>query len=163
MRIALRALIVTMLSLSTGAGIADERTPCKESLRSLHALFKRVVQTGDVTQVDGTWRSATADTSEDWVTHGNAVRVECRRTSQRCTEFIALINDNTGTIETFIWPYTIREWSASTIRATAEPGAVDLELVISPTTETASRTLHETTRHGITPSHPGRTERWSLK
>jgi hypothetical protein len=159
-----RIVAVAVLCYSSSVGVANESgvpptsSHCKESLRQLHGLFKRVVQTGDYTKLDGTWRAATPGVSEDWVTHANAVRVECRRTTGICTEYIALVNADRGTIETFVWPYTIRAWSTSMIRATAAPGAVDLELIISITRESATRTLRETA-----PPHPGRVERWTLQ
>jgi hypothetical protein len=147
---------------SSSSPVVEKRDACKESLHELHSFYpKRVFQNGDAVKVDGTWRSTT-NTTSSWVTYANAVRIECSQSTKTCTEYMALINEDDGTIETWVWPYTIRQWSPSLIRATAEPGATQVELLISPGAATATRTLREISRAGSA-ARAAAVERWDLK
>jgi hypothetical protein len=103
----------------------------------------------------------------------NAVQIVCSRNQGTCIEAVAglhsdldpLFREATGgglLLTSEITEFSIHEWSALAIRATAQPRAADIELRISMPEKTVSRTAIETGARGASGADPT-PEVWSLE
>jgi hypothetical protein len=120
---------------------------------------------------EGSWRRVSKQRSVH-VPDVNSVRIECRRGSGICDEYIAKLitpDDSPDVkIETtalFMMKeqYQIVEWSGHTVLARADPRATDVELRVSLGDHVVERRSRETGARGAEGADPTRVEHWILK
>ena len=152
-----------MAVAAAGAAQADE-------VRTNPRLFQ-LKDSGATVIIEGTWRITTGAPSLE-VPRANSVRLECHRTTKRCTEHIAKLirplDDSSGfvkesTLLLMNEEFRVVEWSQNVIVARAVPRAADVELRVSLVDRTAERTSRETSARGAHGANPAALHVWRLE
>lgn len=122
--------------------------------------------------MSGRWARVT-DSQRSALPLLNAVQIVCSRNQGTCIEAVAglhsdldpLFREATGgglLLTSEVTEFSIREWSASAIKAIAQPRVADIELRISMPEKTVSRTAIETSTRGASGADPT-PEVWRLE